>query len=112
MTTARAVLAAAQTLREKAGAATPGPWGYTIPASRYGGLVGPTRATTRQQEVDGYGGELVGESLSPGISDWLRIVSPELGAALADLLEWHAQEAPGRLPAELADLIRCIEVAS
>lgn len=57
--------AAADRLDGLLAAATPRPWTVTEASGRYGGIVGPARPDTRAAEVEGYGGELLGESMTP-----------------------------------------------
>lgn len=64
-TTAGLLRRAATHLDALAAAATPGPWTETTLSARYGGLIGPAGDTAPALDVRDYGGELVGETISP-----------------------------------------------
>lgn len=78
---------AAAELSGRLAAATPGPWHSTGPSTRYGGIVGPARPDTDPDEVDGYGGELVAESVLSGNANLLVALSAAAPALLALLLD-------------------------
>jgi hypothetical protein len=121
MMTAARIRAAAELLRERASEATPGPWYSTEESHRYGALVGPARKSTRADEVDGYGGELIGESVEADNRAYLQVVNPAVGLALAAVLDAEAgpiealevagfTDGSAVLP-ELAALVEAIEGA-
>ena len=79
---------AARALRAALEGTTPGPWIETGASTRYGGVVGPAGVGTRPIEIEGYGGQLVAESMSPpdrGLISLLR----DLAVPVADALEAH-----------------------
>lgn len=105
----------ALTLRTRIEGATPGPW--ISKGLEYGGIVGQVR--DHPDDVAGYGGELICESVREHNRRYLALVVPATGAAIADLL---CQLAPcvqagvfqpaGRLTAAIRALIEGIEDAS
>jgi hypothetical protein len=78
--------AAAALIRERANAATPGPWVTTGKADRYGGLVSLS-APADEEEIDGYGGTLIGETLRRGNRAHIASWPPAVAFAVADLID-------------------------
>lgn len=92
---------AAAVLRERAKAATPGPWrdSSTEDGVRFGALVSdrphPDRANPEKggwAYDEGYGGCLVGESHMSWDRAYLATVDPTFGVAVADWLDNEALE--------------------
>lgn len=82
---------AAAELSGRLAAATPGPWHSTGPSSRYGGIVGPARPETDPDELEGYGGELIAESVLSPNGNLLVALSAAAPHVLALLLDVHRE---------------------
>lgn len=82
---------AAAELSGRLAAATPGPWHSTGPSSRYGGIVGPARPETDPDELEGYGGELIAESVLSPNGNLLVTLSAAAPHVLALLLDVHRE---------------------
>ncbi|MFI7073618.1 hypothetical protein [Micromonospora sediminicola] len=80
---------AARLIRERAEAATPGPYFTTGKSSRYGGMV--AEPTDGHPEHDGYDGHLIGESMSEANRSHLAGWSPVVALAVADWLDFEAR---------------------
>lgn len=76
---------AATRLRALLGDASPTPWRTTGPSSRYGGIIADARRQTPADEIEGYGGELVAESVLAGNGNLLLAMSATAVPALAIL---------------------------
>ncbi|MFG1846703.1 hypothetical protein [Micromonospora carbonacea] len=79
---------AAEKMTERANAATPGPWFETIQSARYGGIV--AAGTDAYPAHDGYGGHLIGESMSPANRAHVASWAPAVAVAVAGWLEDEA----------------------
>jgi hypothetical protein len=91
--------AAAVKLRRLAKDATPGPWrdSSVDGLNRYAALVSDTKPEGRSpdggwDDIEGYGGYLIGESLGGKDRAYIATVNPVLALALADLLDAHADD--------------------
>jgi hypothetical protein len=80
---------AADLLDELRVRATPTPWTTTAKSAQYGALVGPTQPDTHPSDVEGYGGVLLAESLTPPNLALLTT----LGAVVEPLAAWLRTEA-------------------
>lgn len=101
---------AAALMRERAQAATPGPWHGNTPGARsYGGLVSNAPPTVADllsgryaHEQEGYGGTLIAESIKRQNAEHIASWHPAVAVAVADLLvnEANAMEpaAPELVP--------------
>lgn len=78
---------AAAVLRERAKNATPGPWALS---GHYGALIAPGQPG-RADDLVGYGGKLVGESMTLLNRRYLATISPDVGLILADWLDNMAE---------------------
>ncbi|MFF0821182.1 hypothetical protein ACFYUR_12425 [Micromonospora haikouensis] len=76
---------AAEKMVKRANAATPGPWFATELSARYGGIVAAGSDTYPAH--DGYGGHLIGESMSPENREHVSSWAPSAALAVADWLE-------------------------
>lgn len=74
---------AALVLRERGAAVPPGPYVTTNGSQRFGGLV----STTARPYDKGYGGKLIGESMSPADMGYFALFAPPFDGTLADLLD-------------------------
>lgn len=91
---------AAAVLRERATAATPPPWRESpVNGNRYSALVAdlphperPNVSAGGWDWDDNYGGCLVGESLMSHDRAYIATVHPGVGLALADFLDWAADD--------------------
>lgn len=66
---------AAARLRGLLAEASPVPWRTSGPSSRYGGIIADARPQTPADEVEGYGGELIAESVLAGNGNLLLALS-------------------------------------
>jgi hypothetical protein len=99
---------AAETLRDKANAATPGPWREgRDPTGRntYAALVADSPHPDRTNPDkggwgydEGYGGCLIGESLMAADRRYIATMHPGVALALADWLTWEADLSSVRPP--------------
>ena len=76
---------AAARLRGLLAEASPVPWRTSGPSSRYGGIIADARPQTPADEVEGYGGELIAESVLAGNGNLLLALSAAAVPALAIL---------------------------
>lgn len=90
---------AATLLRERAKAATPGPWrdSSTVDGVRFGALVADEPHPDRMQGGgwawdEGYGGCLIAESLMMSDRAYIALMSPTVALALADWLDLMATD--------------------
>lgn len=100
MTPVEAVRAAAVRLRELAGAATPGPWRDSNDnANRYAALVSDTMPAARPSNGgwgdSGYGGYLVGESITSPDRALIAALNPIAAGLLAAWLDATADAKDG-----------------
>jgi hypothetical protein len=71
--------------------ATRGPWTTTAKSDRYGGVVSVDSPDATGPERDGYGGELVGESMSPANRAFI-IAMRGVAGPLAQVLRGEARD--------------------
>lgn len=76
---------AAARLRSVLADASTVPWSTTGPSNRYAGIVAPARRETPAEEIDGYGGELVAESVLAGNGNLILALSAAAVPILAIL---------------------------
>jgi hypothetical protein len=106
MTPAERLRAAADTIERAANAATPGPWGEnTSRPNRYGAIISHD-APCDDDEREGYGGALIGESMLTGNRAHVALWDPPTALLAAAVL---AQAADGftaglRMPDAVFDL--------
>ena len=106
---------AAALLRHRASRATPGPWRLSsgAPGSRYAALVADVPHPSRVNPDtggwawdEGYGGCLIAESMMTGDRIYFATMQPQVGPAIADLLDLAAAATPVPGPAVLlADIV-------
>ncbi|MGC5033050.1 hypothetical protein [Micromonospora sp. DT229] len=94
MNTADTIREAARLIRERAEAASPGPYFTTGKSARYGGLV--ATPSDGHPEDQGYDGHLIGESMSEANLAHLGGWPPAVALAVAAWLETEARMAEKR----------------
>lgn len=73
-------------LRERADAATDGPYSVTAKSARWGAVVA-VDGRCHPAERDGYGGRVIGESIREGDREHIMGWTPEMAHSVADLLD-------------------------
>lgn len=81
---------AARLMRERAKAACPGPWFTNDQSARYGGIV--AASCDGHPEDRGYGGHLIGESMSPVNKEYIASWHPAVALTVADWLDAQARD--------------------
>lgn len=85
-----ALRSAARLIRDRAEAVPPGPWTVTTESAKWGGVVAP--ATADHPEMEGYGGHLIGESMSEAKRVHVATWHPAVALAVADWLDTGANK--------------------
>lgn len=81
---------AARRIRMWAGPAPSGPWRLNGFSAKWGSVV--MKPTATHPETEGYGGHLIGQSMSEDVRAYVKSWPPEVALAVADLLDSLADQ--------------------
>jgi hypothetical protein len=103
MTPAERLRAAADTIERTANAATPGPWGEnTGRPNRYGAIISHD-APCDDDEREGYGGALIGESMLTGNRAHVALWDPPTALLAAEILRTMADRVEQLAPVHVGN---------